>query len=321
MESSLWGWHSLYFRAMNTGVEVQLYTDACDTEADDLMTGVYHMFQKAEKYLTRFDPTSELRQLNRSAGRPRQVSSLLFDVVEAALWAASATQGVFDPTLLKAMQAIGYDRSFEQIRQENLAVAGTDGHTPLCPPACPRQYQAIGLDRARREICLPSEVQLDLGGIGKGWTVDRAAEWLAGQGPFMINAGGDLYAYGAPPDQPGWPIGIVDPWQPDRDITHLQVCQRAVATSTTSRRQWRRDGRLMHHLIDPRTGQPAETDAVSVTVVAHRVAIAEVYAKAALILGVEAGRTLLDSAPEVEGLLIRADGRLILTHGFAGYLR
>jgi thiamine biosynthesis lipoprotein len=308
MNLSAWGWHGLCFRVMNTEVEIQLYTNIHDQALEE----VQRMFHKAEKCLTRFESTSELCQLNRSAGHPRQVSPLLFEAVEMGVWAASATHGLFDPTLLRVMEAIGYDRSFERIKQ--------DDQTELVLPALPRgKYREIGLKRFRREIYLPPDVQLDLGGIGKGWTVDRAADWLAGKGPFLINAGGDLYAYGAPPGQSGWSIGIADPWEPARDITSLQVRQRAVATSTTSRRRWRRGGRLMHHLIDPRTGQPAETDAVSVTVIAPRVALAEVYAKAALILGAEAGRDWLNRTPEVEGLLVRNDGQLITTDGLSDY--
>jgi thiamine biosynthesis lipoprotein len=320
-EGLSWGWYGLCFRAMNTGVEIQLYTNTQGAEAQDLVSDVQRMFDKAEKCLTRFDPSSELSQLNRSTGRRQHVCPLLFDVVEAAVWAASVTGGLFDPTLLKVMEAIGYDRSFEWVELRNQAAVGTNGHTSPLPPPHPGQYRTIGLNRVRGEITLPPDVQLDLGGIGKGWTVDRSAEWLVGRGPFMINAGGDLYAYGAPPDQPGWSVGIVDPWQPERDIACLQVRQRAVATSTISRRQWRRGGRTMHHLIDPRTGQPAETDAVSVTVVAHRAALAEVYAKAALILGVDAGRAFLNDIPEVEGLFIRAGGELIFTEAFTAYLR
>jgi thiamine biosynthesis lipoprotein len=228
------------------------------------------------------------------------------------VWAAAATQGLFDPSLLRVMQAIGYDRSFEKIEQD-------DPTQPVPPAPGRRGFEGIQLNRSRREIYLSPGVQIDLGGIGKGWTVDRVADWLAGKGPFLINAGGDLYAYGAPPGQAGWSIGIADPWEPSRDIRRLQVQQRAVATSTISRRRWRRGGRLMHHLIDPRSGQPAETDAVSVTVVAHRVALAEVYAKTALILGVEAGRNWLNKVPEAEGLLVRDDGRLITTDGLSSY--
>lgn len=309
MNVSAWGWHGLCFRAMNTQVEIQLYSDTQDPRLED----IHRMFLKAEKRLTRFDLSSELWQLNRSAGRPRQVSPLLFDAVEMAVSAASATQGLFDPTLLRVMEAIGYDRSFEQIRPDQ-PEAG------LPAPFRPGSYAHIQLNRFRREVYLPAGVQLDLGGIGKGWTVDRAADWLAGTGPFLINAGGDLYAYGAPPDQSGWSIGLVDPWQPERDMTRLRVRQRAVATSTISRRRWQRGGRPMHHLIDPRTGQPAETDCVSVTVVAHRVALAEVYAKTALILGIQAGRDWLNRLPEVEGLLVTNDGQAVMTHGFSDYV-
>jgi thiamine biosynthesis lipoprotein len=304
---------------MNTRVQVQLYADGDDRALEE----VQRMFDKAERALTRFDPSSELSQLNRVAGRPCRVGSLLFDALEMAVWAAQATQGLFDPTLLHVMEAIGYDRSFERIEQDQPMAAALPRPHPLpIRLSQPRRkrYEDIVLNRMRREITLPADVRIDLGGIGKGWTVDRAADWLAYRGAFMINAGGDLYAYGAPPGQEGWSIGIVDPWQPDQDILRVRVHQRAVATSTTSRRRWQRGGRQMHHLIDPRSGQPAETDVISATVIAHRVALAEVYAKTALILGAEAGRRWLDSLPETEGLLIRNDGQLVYTDGFSAYL-
>ncbi len=106
----------------------------------------------------------------------------------------------------------------------------------------------------------------------------------------------------------------------ERDSVRVQVSQMAVVTSTTSRRRWQRGDQAMHHLVDPRTGQPAATDAVSVTVIAPRAALAEVYAKAALILGVEAGQDWLNRVPGVEGLLVREDGQLVYTDGFTNYL-
>jgi thiamine biosynthesis lipoprotein len=310
IDNVTWGWYGLGFRAMNTEVEVQLYAEAGEDHAE-AVEGVQRMFDTAEERMSRFKPDSELSRLNRSAGSTRRVSPLLFDVVEAAVWAASITGGIFDPTLLKAMEAIGYDRSFEQIG------AGSDGEATVTARG---QYWTIDLDRPRQEITLPSGVGLDLGGIGKGWTVDRAADWLAGHGPFLINAGGDLYAYGTPPGQAGWSIGVADPWEMERDSVRVQVRQMAVVTSTTSRRHWQRGERTMHHLVDPRTGQPAATDAVSVTVIAPRAALAEVYAKAALILGVEAGQAWLNRIPDVEGLLVREDGQLVYTDGFTNYL-
>jgi len=310
-----WGWYGLGFRAMNTEVEVQLYAEAGEGNAE-AVEGVQRMFDTAEERMSRFKPDSELSRLNRSAGSTRRVSPLLFDVVEAAVWAASITGGIFDPTLLKAMEAIGYDRSFEQIS----AGPGGEATAPARRTSARGQYWAVDLDRSRQEITLPSGVGLDLGGIGKGWTVDRAADWLAGHGPFLINAGGDLYAYGTPPGQAGWSIGVADPWEMERDSVRVQVRQMAVVTSTISRRRWQRGEQAMHHLVDPRTGQPAATDAVSVTVIAPRAALAEVYAKAALILGVEAGQTWLNRIPGVEGLFVREDGQLVYTDNFTNYL-
>jgi len=300
---------------MNTEVEVQLYAEVGEGNAE-AVEGVQRMFDTAEERMSRFKPDSESSRLNRSAGSTRRVSPLLFDVVAAAVWAASITGGIFDPTLLKAMEAIGYDRSFEQIG----AGSSEEATDPARQVLARGQYWAIDLNRSRQEITLPSGVGLDLGGIGKGWTVDRAADWLAGHGPFLINAGGDLYAYGTPPGQAGWSIGVADPWDTERDSVRVQVRQMAVVTSTTSRRRWQRGEQAMHHLVDPRTGQPAATDAVSVTVIAQRAALAEVYAKAALVLGVEAGQAWLSRIPEVEGLLVRADGESVFTDGFKNYL-
>jgi thiamine biosynthesis lipoprotein len=310
-----WGWYGLCFRAMNTEVEVQLYARLAEGNAA-AVAGVQRMFDTAEERMSRFRPDSELNRLNRSAGSTRRVSPLLFDVVEAAVWAASITGGIFDPTLLKTMEAIGYDRSFEQIR----ARPGGETMAPAQPVSSGGRYRAIGLDRSRQEISLPAGVGLDLGGIGKGWTVDRAADWLTGHGPFLVNAGGDLYAYGTPPGQAGWSIGVADPWDIEQDSVRVQVRQMAVVTSTTSRRRWQRSEQVMHHLVDPCTGQPAVTDAVSVTVIAPRAALAEVYAKVALILGVEAGQAWLNCIPDVAGLLVREDGQLVYTDGFTNYL-
>ncbi len=93
LHNSEWGWHGLCFRAMNTQVETQLYTNADEAA----LMEVQRMFRKAEQTMTRFDPHSELCQLNQSAGRAQRVSSLLFDAVEMAVWAALATDGLFDP--------------------------------------------------------------------------------------------------------------------------------------------------------------------------------------------------------------------------------
>jgi thiamine biosynthesis lipoprotein len=156
--------------------------------------------------------------------------------------------------------------------------------------------------------------------MGKGWTVDRAADRLQGLGPFLVNAGGDIFAYHSPAGQRGWQIDLVHPLKPDLSIARLHLHHRALATSTTAKRRWQQAGQLKHHLIDPRTGQPAQTDALSVSVIADRTVMAEIYAKVALILGAELGLAYLQSLPGVEGLIYTIDSKIAYTEGLIPWL-
>jgi thiamine biosynthesis lipoprotein len=151
--------------------------------------------------------------------------------------------------------------------------------------------------------------------MGKGWTVDRVTDRLQGLGPFLVNAGGDIFAYQSPPGQKGWAIDLIHPLNPDWLMGQILLHHQALATSTVAKRRWQRNGRIQHHLIDPRTGQPAQTDALSVTIVTNRTVIAEILAKVVLILGVEQGLDYLQRLPGVEGLIFTTDSELRFTAG------
>lgn len=319
-----WHWTGYSFRAMNTRVQTWLFSQ---TDSPVLLD-VQRLFHSFEKRLSRFDPHSELSRLNTNETESFQASPLLLEAVEAALIAAEATHGLYDPTLLAALEQAGYNRSFEQIAD---ALPLTDGATSDLLAAVPTRmaprlsvrpftFRSITLNRARREIYKPCGLRLDLGGMGKGWTVDRAADRLQGLGPFMINAGGDIFAYHSPPGQKGWEIDLVHPLKPEENMARLLLHHRALATSTIARRRWQKRGQIMHHLIDPRTGEPAQTDALSVSVVAERTVMAEVYAKVALILGAEQGLAYLQSLPGVEGLIFTAESQVIYTSGLTEIL-
>lgn len=315
---STWHWTRHEFRAMNTDVAVELLSDR--TNSRDLVLDVERLFASVERRLSRFNPASELSQLNAASQDVFIASPPLIDAVEVALWAANATAGLYDPTLLDALESAGYDRSFERIESPE----------PLSPTAPvlaskaelaaahsrPFSYRSIQVNRARRQITRPAGLRLDLGGMGKGWTVDRAADALQGLGPFLINAGGDLFAYHSPPGTNGWPIEISHPLNPEQTVAQIELHHRALATSTIARRRWRHNGQVRHHLIDPRTGRPAQTDAISVSVTAPRTVIAEVYAKTALILGVDRGLAFLQGLADVEGLIVAADASVYQTKDF-----
>lgn len=315
---STWRWTRHDFRAMNTDVTVELLSDR--TNSQDLVLDVERLFASVERRLSRFNPASELSQLNAAPQAAFVASPLLIDAVEAALWAASATAGLYDPTLLDALESAGYDRSFERIEfPEPLSQSSPVFAANRASSAAhyrPFTFRSIQVNRARRQIIRPAGLRLDLGGMGKGWTVDRAADALQGLGPFLVNAGGDLFAYHSPPGKNGWLIEISHPLNPEETVAQIELHHRALATSTIARRRWRHNGQLKHHLIDPRTGCPAQTDAISVSVTAPRTVIAEVYAKIALILGVERGLAFLQDLPDVEGLIVAADTSVHQTKDF-----
>ncbi|MEW5959362.1 MAG: FAD:protein FMN transferase [Chloroflexota bacterium] len=314
-----WRWTGYSFRAMNTKIQTWLYSQT----GSDILVDVQRLFNSFEKRLSRFDPHSELSRLNTGEQPVFQASPTLLDAVEVALWAAEITGGLYDPTVLKELKQAGYDRSFEQIEQpaplRQAPLPAPNGHSSQ--PSCrPFSFRSIQLNRASRQIYKPVGLELDLGGMGKGWTVDRATDRLQGLGPFLINAGGDIFAYHSPPGHKGWVIDLIHPLQPEQFMARLQLHHRALATSTVARRRWQHNGRIMHHLIDPRTGQPAQTDALSVSVVADRTVLADIYAKVVLILGVEPGLAYLQRLPGVEGLIYTARSEIVYTPGLEPWL-
>jgi FAD:protein FMN transferase len=312
-------WQQHQFVAMNTSVSAWWYGDG-STEPQT----VEALFRSNEAVLSRFDAGSDLSQLNRSELPLAPVSAPLFGALQAALWAAEVTGGLYDPTLLAELEQAGYDCSFDQIierAQFQWTVAAPEG-TARAGGARrrPWDWRSVQLAPDERAVRRPRGLRFDLGGMGKGWTVDRAADLLHGQGPFLVNAGGDLYAGGRPDGVGGWQLEIEHPLRTHETIARLQLHDAALATSSVMKRRWRRDGDIRHHLIDPRSGRPAQTDALSVSVVARRTLVAEVHAKAALLLGAEGGLAYLAALPDVEGLIYRSDGQILYTAGCARLL-
>ena len=238
------------------------------------------LIQALEARLTRFSDTSELAQLNRSAGSRFGASNELYTLVRQACDFVNETDGLFDPTILDALENAGYDRSMDDV------VRGARGVTRRPASSIKWDARKISLDPKTRAIRLPRGMRLDLGGIAKGWIAERAAHRLAEYADACaVSAGGDMFMVGLPAQETAWHIELEDPRDPDQTLAVLRVQPGAVATSSITKRRWLQAGRMQHHLIDPRTGQPAETDWLSVTVIAPRATVAEVFAKTLLIAG------------------------------------
>lgn len=291
------------FRAMNTDVQIFL----SNLDFSSLLANAEDIFHHLESRLSRFLASSELTLLNRRSHPTVAVSQEMLEVLEAAVRLHTATNGLFDPSILPDLEAVGYDRSFPEVNPSL---------PEPCPPLPPRtaSFAQLEIDRRQRMVTVPPGLRIDLGGIGKGYAVDAAARLLQPAGDYLVGAGGDIFAAGHGPGGDGWVVGIANPLS-GSDAGLVRLRNAALATSTTALRRWRRAGRLCHHLIDPRTRRPAQTPVLSATVAAPSAVEADVYAKVALLLGPARGARFLESN-SCPGLFVLNDGSCVQTRGW-----
>jgi thiamine biosynthesis lipoprotein len=305
-------YHEHRFRSMNTDVGAWLWHAEADVAASALRD-VEQFFQAAHTRFTRFDPQSELSALNASSGHAFAASPQLYEVVELAVKYSALTGGLFNPTIIGALEAAGYDRTFEAVQARS--------ELPEDQSSSIKSMSQIKFDRVQRTITLPMGVRIDLGGIAKGWAVQQAAQQLAQYGPCLVDAGGDMRTIGLVPGTTHWSIDVVDPFDRERDVLTLRLRDQSVATSGVDRRKWqRRDGMWQHHLIDPRTGHPSDSDVLTATVIAPTTVEAEVYAKTVFLLGSEAGLRFIDERPALAACVVLSNGEAIMSQAMQGYL-
>jgi thiamine biosynthesis lipoprotein len=260
------------FEAMGCRVEIG---GATGREAAEIR----RLFEARDRQFSRFRPESELCRVNESQREVVVVSKSFAQMAERALKAARATRGLVDPTLGAALRSAGYDRDFRALRPTpEAARPGPVGRW--------REVRVTG-----RLLIRPVGVELDLNGVVKGQTVDEALDLLSGEG--FVSAGGDYAGCGA--------FDVVLPRGGS-----VRVTRGGLATSGTTKRRWLRADSWKHHLIDPRTGEPARSPWTEVTVSAATCVQADIAAKAAFLLG-DAGPEWLDER--------QLPGRFLDEHG------
>lgn len=250
----------------------------------------------AQARLSRFAPAGELCALNDDPRERVPASPLLRRAVSAALWAARATDGLVDPTLLGAVERAGYDRSCERL--ERLPLAAALVSAPERRPARPdpaQRWRRVAVDARAGVVARPPGVRLDLGGSGKGWIADRLAERY---GLAVVDCGGDVRVTTPTAVLVRHPVG-------GRHVLELMLDDQAVATSGLDRRIWATPAGPAHHLLDPATGRAAWTGLAGVTALAPTALEAETRAKAALLSGPRGARRWL---ARHGGVLLHEDG-------------
>lgn len=253
-----------------------------------------------DRTLSRFDPASELCRLNADPRTHVPASPLMLRFVEAVGWAGRRSGGLVDATRLPDVERAGYLHHLAIEAHPELGAVRVGAPVPAAVPRldaalcelaasvpampAPRLNDAWRYVLATPEaVDRPAGLRLDSGGIGKGLAADLAAEELRGAPAWLVDCGGDL-RIGGTARQPR-PVDVRDPVDGSQIIHRLHITRGAVATSGTTRRAWEIDGVRHHHLIDPRTGEPADTGVLQVTALAPTALEAEVLAKTALLHG------------------------------------
>ncbi|QYX77204.1 FAD:protein FMN transferase [Streptomyces akebiae] len=298
------------WRALGTSVRL-VTTDPTLLDSCNLLLARH--LAEVDAACGRFREDSELTALNRAEGRPVRVSPLLAEALQVALRAARATDGAVDPTVGSAMEALGYDRDFTLVQEDDRPVRLVVRRVP--------GRSLVDLDRVTNTVTLPPGVSLDLSATAKAWAADSAARMLARTADcgILVSLGGDTAVAGEPPAG-GWRIRVQDEIAPvDRLPEHgsyatVGIRSGGLATSGTTARRPRRGDHPLHHIVDPRTGRPATTPWRTVSVAAATCADADAATTAALVKGESAVRWL--SRLGLPARLVTQEGTVVTTPGW-----
>ena len=294
------------FRALGTtAVVVVVDPDGLDAAR----VALEHELDAIDAACSRFRDDSELARVNASAGRTVRVGPLLLEALRVALHASDATGGIVSPTLGRSLRLAGYDRTFRLV-----ALRDGAGFEARFEPVFPA---GIELDEERPTVRVPAGVELDLGATAKALAADRgarAAHAAAGCG-VLVALGGDVAtAGGAPPG--GWSVRITDDHAAPLDANGPTVALAGggLASSGTTVRRWRSGDEELHHIVDPRTGRPADTPWRTVSVAAASCVDANVASTAAVVLGEAAPAWLADR--RLPARLVARDGGTVCVGGW-----
>ena len=289
------------FRAMGTVCVVAVTAHPFDEARARIALAAGHAEVDAcEQALSRFDPASDLCALNAASGAWVEVGERLAAALRLAKSARDETGGRFDPAILPALLAAGYDRSFERLDVQ-----------PPAPSTGWRAGTSIELDPASGRARIARGTAIDLGGIGKGFAAGRALETMRQVWPrlpgALVDLGGDIAVWGSAPEAGTWRLAIADPRRPEATIGTLELEVGGVATSGRDCRRFG-PGRALHHLIDPSTGAPDRRGPLAVTVVAPDSAAAEVHATALAVTDPALAREYVEARPNLAALLVPDEG-------------
>ena len=291
--------------AMGTVVEITLTGDD-EVAAQKAALQALQEIKRIEYLMSPWVESSDVSRINRSAGKEWvDVSSETIAVIKKAQEVSELSEGAFDITvgplvhLWRKAREKEVPPDTEEIRKIRSLV----------------DYRDIRISNSGRVFLKKKEMSIDLGGIAKGYAVDRAFELLRtlGYKNLIVNAGGDLRVGGSKWDQP-WSIGIQHPRESQKIMARISISDAAIATSGDYEKFFMHQGKRYHHIFNPRDGLPAE-GCQSVTIICKDGVTADAFATAVFVLGPEKGTFLCQRLQGVECLIVDKDGKTIFSPG------
>jgi thiamine biosynthesis lipoprotein len=298
---------------MGSAVNLSAWT-ADETATVAAFDEAFAEFDRLDALMSTWKEGSDVLRLNHAAGKsPVVISREVREVLHASQQVSEWTDGKFDVTFAALSGLWKFDHDI-------------DGRVPDRSELGPRvpliDYRALTIDDGAGTAWLArAGMQVNLGGIGKGYAVDRAVVVLreAGLADFMIQFGGDLFVVGRRGDRP-WRVGIQDPrGAPNTLFAAIELTGVAFSTSGDYERFFIRDGRRYHHILDPDTGEPA-TGSRSVTIMAKTATMSDALSTGVFILGADNGMALIERLEDVEGVIVTADNQVRVSSGLKGRL-
>jgi thiamine biosynthesis lipoprotein len=315
---SCWAFYGLYtkntnYREIKFLFDTEICIEAYGWGAPKAAQEALKLMTEINNKLNMYSPDSEISLINNQAGNQSvAVSELTFSALEQALAIAEQTQGVFDPTvgpLVKLWKAGEESKSVPRPEAVGAALKLVD-------------YRKVVLDQEHRSVYLPEKgMMLDMGAIAKGYAVDKAVGILKKHNiaSALVSAGGNIYALGQKKDGTSWHIGIRDPGAKEKIIGYVELSDQVLDTAGDYERYFWADGKKYGHILEPRTGYPAEGVSSS-TIFTNNPVQADALATAVFILGPEKGLELVAKTPGTMAVIITSEGKQYLSPGFENKL-
>ena len=289
---------------MGTRIRVELWAEERAT-GEAAIDAVMREMQRIDASMSTYKPHSEVSRVNAQAARaPMRISRELFDLLATAVEYSRLTDGAFDITYA----SVGFMYDFRRRHRP------TESQIEAALPAV--NYRNLVLDRQRRTVYFSRPgVRIDLGGIAKGYAVDRGIAVLQqrGVGHALLSAGGDSRIIGDRLGKP-WIVGIRHPDHKEQVIARVPLADTAISTSGDYERYFDENGVRYHHILDPATGHPA-SKARSATILAPTAMRTDGLSKTAFVLGPEAALAIVNRLEDVDAILVAPDGRVLYSKG------